>query len=367
MGIPEKIKAIQDEMARTQINKATEHHIGLLKAKIAKLKREQEEQTAKKAGAKQDGFDVRRAGDATVVFIGLPSVGKSTLLNRLTGANSAVGAFQFTTLTVVPGIMEYRGARIQVLDLPGIIKGASSGRGLGRRILSVARSADLVLLILDVFQPYHQNVLIEELGNMGIRLNSLPPNIMVERAGSGGIAVAQQVRMTRIDEKHVRDILHLYGVINARVVVREDVSSEQLADHMAGNVVYAKALTVLNKVDLVDDAFAANVADSIRSDFVAVSANSDINIDSLREMIYGKLNFIRIYMRPKGGPTDYEEPLIARSGDTVEDVCNKLHRNMRQDFRYGLVWGKSVKYGGQRVGLSHTLLDEDVLTIIKRR
>jgi len=44
MGIPEKIKAIQDEMGRTQLNKATEHHIGLLKAKIAKLKREQEEQ-----------------------------------------------------------------------------------------------------------------------------------------------------------------------------------------------------------------------------------------------------------------------------------------------------------------------------------
>jgi ribosome-interacting GTPase 1 len=42
LGIPEKIKSIQDEMARTQINKATEHHIGLLKAKIAKLKRELE-------------------------------------------------------------------------------------------------------------------------------------------------------------------------------------------------------------------------------------------------------------------------------------------------------------------------------------
>ena len=39
MGIPEKIKAIQDEILRTQNNKATEHHIGLLKAKIAKLKR----------------------------------------------------------------------------------------------------------------------------------------------------------------------------------------------------------------------------------------------------------------------------------------------------------------------------------------
>ena len=75
MGIPEKIKAIQDEMAKTQINKATEHHLGLLRAKIAKLKREQEERKSKK-GAKTDGFDVKRSGDATVVFIGFPSVGK---------------------------------------------------------------------------------------------------------------------------------------------------------------------------------------------------------------------------------------------------------------------------------------------------
>ena len=48
MGVPEKIKAIQDEIARTQLNKATEHHIGLLKAKIAKLKREQETIQVKK-------------------------------------------------------------------------------------------------------------------------------------------------------------------------------------------------------------------------------------------------------------------------------------------------------------------------------
>ncbi len=367
MGIPEKIKSIQDEMARTQINKATEHHIGLLKAKIAKLKREQEENTAKKSGMKSDGFDVRRSGDATVVFIGLPSVGKSTLLNKITGAKSAVGAFQFTTLTVVPGMMEYKGAKIQVLDLPGIIKGASTGKGLGKRILSVARSADLVLLMLDVFQPYHEDVLVNELKSIGIRLNQLPPNITVEKASMGGIAVAQQVRMTKITEKHLKDILHLYGIVSARVVMREDITSEQLADHIAGNISYSKALTILNKIDLVDREFLDSLKDRIKSDVIEVSANSDINIDVLKERIYEKLKFIRIYMRPKGGETDFKEPLIAREGDTVEDVCNKIHRRMRREFRYGLVWGKSAKFAGQKVGLSHILQDEDVLTIIKAR
>lgn len=371
MGIPEKIKAIQDEMSRTQINKATEHHIGLLKAKIAKLKREQEENTTKKSGAKSDGFDVRRTGDATVVFIGLPSVGKSTLLNMLTGAKSTVGAFQFTTLTVVPGMMEYQGARIQMLDLPGIIKGASSGRGLGKRILSVARTADLVLLVLDVFQPHHENVLVNELGNIGIRLNQLPPNITIEKASIGGIAVAQQVKLTRINEKHLRDVLRLYGFNSARVVTREDITSEQLIDHIIGNVSYSKALVVLNKIDLADQEFLDSIrckrSEESKSEAIEVSANSNTNIEDLKKRIYEELKFIRIYMRPKGGPTDYDEPLIAREGDTIEDVCNKLHRKMKDGFRYGMVWGKSVKFGGQKVGLGHTLKDKDVLTIIKTR
>jgi len=367
LGIPEKIKAIQDEMAKTQINKATEHHIGLLKAKIAKLKREQEENIIKKSGMKSDGFDVRRSGDATVVFIGLPSVGKSTLLNKMTKAKSTVGAFTFTTLTVVPGMMEYRGAKIQVLDLPGIIKGASTGKGLGKRILSVARTADLVLLMLDVFQPYHENVLVTELGNIGIRLNQLPPNITIEKASMGGIAIAQQVKLTKITEKHLKDILHLYGIVSARVVIREDITSEQLADYIAGNVSYSKSITILNKIDLVDKKFLKELKKKIKSEAIQVSANSDINIELLKEVIYEKLKFIRIYMRPKGGETDFKEPLIAREGDTVEEICNKLHRRMKRAFRYGLVWGKSVKFGGQRVGLTHILLDEDVLTIIKKR
>ena len=367
LGIPEKIKAIQDQIHQTQLNKATEHHIGLLKAKIAKLKREQETVQTKKTGISSDGFDIKRTGDATVVFIGLPSVGKSTLLNKLTGSRSAVGAYQFTTLTVVPGIMEYRGARIQVLDLPGIIEGASKGKGLGKRILAVARSADLVILVLDVFQPYHENVLRTELGNIGIRLDQKPPNVVVEKAGVGGVAIAQQVKLTSMSEKLVREILNVYGITSARVVIREDITSEQLVDHLTGDKSYAESITVLNKVDLVDPKFVKEVTAKVKSEVIPISADSGLNIELVKEKIYEKLDFIRLYMRPKGGETDFKEPLIIRRNSTIEDVCNKLHRNLKKDFRYGLVWGKSVKFGGQRVGLHHVLQDEDVLTIIKTR
>ena len=58
---------------------------------------------------------------------------------------------------------------------------------------------------------------------------------------------------------------------------------------------------------------------------------------------------------------------MADSDLKLEDICNKLHRRLKRQFRYGLVWGKSVKFGGQRVGLNHIMQDEDVFTIIKRR
>uniref|UniRef100_A0A6I8NRU8 Developmentally regulated GTP binding protein 2 n=1 Tax=Ornithorhynchus anatinus TaxID=9258 RepID=A0A6I8NRU8_ORNAN len=75
MGILEKIAEIEKEIARTQKNKATEYHLGLLKAKLAKY-RAQLLEPSKSASAKGEGFDVMKSGDARVALIGFPSVGK---------------------------------------------------------------------------------------------------------------------------------------------------------------------------------------------------------------------------------------------------------------------------------------------------
>lgn len=86
MSTSQKIAEIEAEMQRTQKNKATSYHIGLLKAKLAKLKRELIDPTGgKKGGPAGEGFEVSKSGDARVGMIGFPSVGKSTLLTKLTG------------------------------------------------------------------------------------------------------------------------------------------------------------------------------------------------------------------------------------------------------------------------------------------
>jgi ribosome-interacting GTPase 1 len=322
-------------------------------------------------GGENIGFDVRKAGDATVVLIGLPSVGKSTLLNSLTNAKSRVASYQFTTLTAVPGMLHYRGAKIQVLDLPGIIEGASGGKGFGKRVLSVARSADLVLIVLDVFQPHHLSVLKKELAEGGIRLDEQPPNILIEKTSTGGISVNAQVPI-KASERLIKEIMRLYGLHNGRLIIREpNLTDDQLIDVLNGNRIYVPSVIVLNKIDLVNASFVQEIKSKTVGNnnnnnyFIAVSADSGINIDVLKEAIYQRLGFIRVYMRPKGGETDFKEPLIIKNGATVQDVCNKIHRNMAKNFRYGLVWGKSAKFAGQKVGLDHKLADEDVLTIVK--
>lgn len=110
-------------------NSATEYHLGLLKAKLAKYRAQL--LAPSKKGDKGEGFDVLKSGDARVALIGFPSVGKSTLLSTLTKTESEAANYEFTTLTCIPGVIEYKGANIQLLDLPGIIEGAAQVRRVG--------------------------------------------------------------------------------------------------------------------------------------------------------------------------------------------------------------------------------------------
>ncbi|MCK5415025.1 MAG: GTP-binding protein, partial [Thermoplasmata archaeon] len=73
MTIEEQIKEIEEEISNTKYNKATQHHIGKLKAKLARLKEEAEVRAASKGGGR--GYGLSKSGNATVAIVGLPSCG----------------------------------------------------------------------------------------------------------------------------------------------------------------------------------------------------------------------------------------------------------------------------------------------------
>ncbi len=364
MGVSEKIKEIEEEMARTKVNKATESHVGLLKAKLAKLRREFIKSAAKKSGG-GGGFGVRKSGDATVVLIGPPSVGKSTLLNKITNADSRIAQYQFTTLTVVPGLMEYEGAKIQILDLPGIVAGASEGKGRGKEVLSVSRTADMILIMLDVFNTKNLFVY-KELRAIGMRLDEKPPNVIITQKKKGGIEINSTVKLTKITSKTVKNILSVYGIHNADVVFRENIDTDQFIDVIVGNRMYVPSLLVLNKVDLVKPEYLKNIKKDL-GHFVAISAENNLHLDELKKAIYDKLDLIRVYTKPRMGEADMEEPLMIRNGSNVQDVIQILRvKGLEQGFKFASIWGKSAKFGGQKVGLKHLLKDGDIIQITSK-
>lgn len=356
MNIEEEIKRLEEELKRTPYNKATQHHIGRLKARIAQLRRELEKKSSK--GAQRESR-VKKQGDATVALVGGPSVGKSTLFNALTNANSEVGDYDFTTLEAIPGIMEYNKAKIQILDLPGIIEGASSGRGGGREIISMVRISDLILFVVEPWDVERWRVWERELYECGIRVNRSPPDIKIRKLEQGGIKIQRRVE-TKLNDEEIIAVLREFRIHNAEISLNEDCEVEDLIDALSDNRKYVRALVVVNKIDLYEP-------EERNEDYIYVSAREKKNIEELKKRIYDALELIRVYLKPAGGKPDMSSPMILRKGSTVEDVGERLHRDFVEKFRYAMVWGSSVKYPGQRVGKKHVLHDGDIVTIVAEK
>lgn len=357
--VQNKIKELESELSSTKYNKRTQHHIGLVKAKIAMLKEKDMKGSGGKGG---EGYSVKKSGDATVVLLGFPSVGKSTLLNSLTKANSPVGSYAFTTLTVIPGLLEYKHAKIQVLDVPGIVYGAASGRGRGKEVLGVLRNADLILIVVDVLHPEHYQALLKEVYDAGIRINSRKPDVKIKKKAKGGIDIGSTIKLS-MNEETIKGILKEMRINNADVVIREDITPDQLVDVVQANKEYVPSISILNKIDLVDEEVLNKLKKEIKPDLM-ISANKKMYTEELKDMIFNKLKFLRIYLKEVGKKPDLEVPLIMQKGATLKALCTKIHKDFLKKFRFAKIWGPSAKFPGQIFKrLDKELSDEDIVEI----
>lgn len=357
VDIDQQILDLEEEIRKTPHHKATDHHIGRMRAKIARLKDQQEQKASKSAGG-GGGYAVKKQGDATVVLVGPPSVGKSTLLTKLTNAKSKIAPYAFTTLTVVPGMLKFRDANIQILDVPGIIAGAEKGRGRGREVLSVARGADLIILMTDVKKTDHIEKINDSLYKNGIRLNGSPPNVIVERRARGNVMIKSNIKQD-LDTETFLDIAKEFGYKNAEIKLNEKVTLDQLIDAFSKNRVYVPSFNVINKADMIEDKEIKKLKEELseHGETVFVSAELEEGIDALLEEIWKQLNFVRVYLVKREEEPSFDNPIVVKVSDTLQDVVNELGQELRETTKRAKVWGNGAVFAGQTVPLTTQVVD----------
>lgn len=358
--IKAKIEELEEELRKTKYNKRTQHHIGLVKAKIATLKEKIE--TRARGKGKTEGYSVKKTGDGTAILIGFPSVGKSTLLNAITRAESKTGGYDFTTIDIIPGLLFYKNAKIQILDIPGVIEGAAHGKGLGKRVLAAARVADLIIILLDIKNLKEYDVIQKEMYDAGFRLNQQRPDVKIIKTSKGGVNISTTVKKLSLQEETTKAILNEFRLINTDILIRESINEDQLIDCIKDNRLYIPSLVVINKVDSVDDKILKKAKEKFK-DALFISAKKKSNLEKFKDEIFKRLGLIRIYMKKPGREADVKEPLIIKKDSTIEDLCLKVHKEFLNRFKFARIWGKSSKFPGQKFNLKHKLEDEDVLEL----
>lgn len=124
------------------------------------------------------------------------------------------------------------------------------------------------------------------------------------------------------------------------------------------------SLYVYNKIDCISMEFLDQLAHEDHT--VVMSCELDLGIGDVVDRAWKELNLMRIYTKRKGVEPNFSEALIVRQDSTVEDVCDQVHRTLKESFKYALVWGASARHVPQRVGLGHVVADEDVITIVTK-
>jgi len=351
LTIDEQIAEIEAVLRKTPHHKATNGFIGAMRAKIARLRDREIESSSKGGGGGGGGFTVKKQGDATIVLVGPPSAGKSTLINQLTNAESKVAPYAFTTVTVVPGMLKYNKAYIQILDIPGLIEGAKEGKGRGREVLSVAKGADLLLIMSDVKRVGAFANMYKELTGSGIRINEVHPRVLIEKRTAGGLDVFSNFKQ-RIDKGVVKEIAREFGIKNGTITLKENITEARLFDAFSVNRVYVPAIFVINKVDENP-----KYNDSIDGKYMPISAENGFGIEDLKKEIWKTLKFVTVYLVKPDTEPDFSDPIVMKEGETLRDVAIKIGSEFAESKKFVKIWGASAKFPEQEVSLDTEVVE----------
>ncbi len=303
----EKITRLEELISTVPKHKGTDKLRADLRKRLSKLKAAS--QSKKGVSRHVSAYQIEKEGAAQVAVIGPPNVGKSAFVTALTNASPEVADFPCTTWTPTPGMMLVDYAPIQLIDTPPLQPGY-----VEPAFLDLIRRADLLLLLIDL---------------QADPLGQLEETVAI---------LAEHNIEPLVQQDHGEFV---QGVFRIPVIV------------------------VVNKYDgreYNEDLEILQVLLGEEWPIFPVSATTGCNLDQLKDLVFERLDLIRVYSRPPGEEVDRTAPFVLKNGSTVEDFAAKVHQDFFDQLKSARIWG-SGSFQGQMVGRDHLLWNGDEIEL----
>jgi small GTP-binding protein len=196
----------------------------------------------------RDSIAVRREGVAQIALVGPPNAGKSSLLQALSSIQIKTGDYAFTTTRPVPALTRICGVLVQLVEIPGLVAGASDGRGGGRALLGVLRNAAAIAYCHAATAPADELFVVQaEVAAAGIDLPALLVATKVDEASEGDVErlvrafpALEVVLVSVLDDEsldRLRDaIWGLTGLVRVYLRHGREIDEEPVALHPGATV-----------------------------------------------------------------------------------------------------------------------------------
>ena len=300
----EKIAALEEMLAVIPKHKGTDKLQANLRKKLSQIKKQDE---SKGGEVQDDPYLVEKQGAGQAVLLGFPNTGKSSIIKTLTNAKVEVANYPFTTNLPVPAMMSYEDIKIQLVDTPPLTRD-----GIPGPFMTTILNAELLLLIIDL----SSDKCIDQLQDLIELLKER--RIIRDKVPEG-------VRAFSSDKYHI-------------IATKSDVEGSK------------ENLKIIK--ELIPEI----------SEIMPLSVENGENLNKFKELLFNKLEIIRIYTKAPGKDPDLEKPFTLKKGATVFDFAQKIHRDIAKNLKKARVWG-SARFDGQPVSKDYLLADGDIVEL----
>jgi len=364
----EKIPALEEFLSSIPKHKGNERLRAQIKRKIALLKAETQTKHRRGSGRASERT-VEKAGAAQIAVLGLTKTGRSSLLTAVTAARPVVASYPYATKESVPGMLQFEDVQFQLVELPALVPGGEGRYVLQEGSADLVRTSDGLILMVDLSAgPVEQlEIVLAELARSQVSTQRLESNVSVQRTRSGGIQLFAAGRLVGCTRDELSSLLKSYAIPNAIVRTTGDVTLDDVDDVILDtNLVYKPTIVMANKADLADTSGNSrkllDYLDS-RIQVLVVSCHTGLGLSELGKRLFKVLDLVRVYTKEPNATRPSPEPFIIKRGTTVGELSRQIHSVLFRQFKYARVWGKSVSYDGERVGIGHILSDREIVQI----